>query len=178
MFRKDRDSFGFGLMFYVNEQIPSKVLFLESTPMDTELILLEFTAKNERWLCVGIYRPPSQNKKYFVDHLSKTLGQLSCQYDTTVLIGDFNLKIDNKSLENCMPTFDLECLIKKPTCFQSSIPTCIDLILTNKKEFFKNTDVIEVGISDHHSLIVTVLISLLLKENVKQSFIGIITLLI
>ena len=62
MFRKDRDSFGFGLMFYVNEQIPSKVLFLESTPMDTELILLEFTAKNERWLCVGIYRPPSQNK--------------------------------------------------------------------------------------------------------------------
>ena len=77
------------------------------------------------------------------------------QYDKTVLIGDFNLTIDNKSLENFMITFDLECLIKKPTCFQSSNPTCIDLILTNKKQIFKNTDVIEVGISDHHSLIVT-----------------------
>ena len=55
----------------------------------------------------------------------------------------------------------------KPTCFQSSNPTCIDLILTNKKEFFKNTDVIEVGISDHHSLIVTALKSLLLKGKAK-----------
>ena len=64
-----------------------------------------------------------------------------------------------------MTTFNLERLIKKPTCFQSSNPTCIDLILTNKKEFFKNTDVIEVGISDHHSLIVTALKSLLRKGN-------------
>ena len=42
-----------------------------------------------------------------------------------------------------------------------------NLILTNKKEFFKNTDVIEVGISDHHNLIVTALKSLLLKGNAK-----------
>ena len=84
-----------------------------------------------------------------------------------MLIGDFNLTIDNKNLENVMTTFDLECLIKKPTCFQSSNPTCIDLILTNKKEFFKNTDVIEVGIPNHHSLIATDLKSLLLKGNAK-----------
>ena len=63
MFRKDRDRFGGGLIFYVNKQIPSKVLSLEPIPMDIELILLEFTVKNQRWLCVGIYRPPSQNEK-------------------------------------------------------------------------------------------------------------------
>ena len=101
--------------------------------MDIGLILLEFTVKNQRWLCVGIYRSPSKNEKYFIDHLSKTLGQLSRQYDKTVLIGDFNLTINNKSLENFLTTFDLECSIKKPTCFQPSNPTCIDLILTNKK---------------------------------------------
>ena len=66
-----------------------------------------------------------------------------------------------------MSTFDPEYLIKKPTCFQSSNATCIDLILTNKKEFFKNFEVIEVGISDHHCLIVTPLKSLLLKGNAK-----------
>ena len=66
-----------------------------------------------------------------------------------------------------MTTFNLERLIKKPTCFQSSNPTCIDLILTNKKEFFKNTDFIEVGIFGHHSLIVTALKSLLIKGNAK-----------
>ena len=118
-------------------------------------------------MCVGTYRPPSQNQKIFIDHFSKISGQLSCQYDKTMLIRDFNLTINNKSLENVMNTFDLECLIKKPTCFQCSNPTCIDLILTKKKEFFKNTDVIEVGIFDHHSLIVTASKSVLLKGNAK-----------
>ena len=84
-----------------------------------------------------------------------------------MLIGDFNLTINNKRIQNVMTTFDLECLIKKPTCFQSSNPTCVDLILTSKKEFVKNTDVIEVGISNNHSLTVTVLKSLLLKGNAK-----------
>ena len=115
MFRKDRGRFGAGLMFYVNEQILCKVLSLESILMDTELILLEFTVKNQRWPCVGIYRLPSQNEKYFIEHLLKALGQLSCQYDKTILIGDFNLTINNKRLENFMTTFDIECLIKKPT---------------------------------------------------------------
>ena len=112
MFRKDRDRFGGELIFYVNEQIPSKVLSLESIFMDFELILLELTVKNQRWLCAGTYRPSSQNEKYFIEHLSKAIGQLSCQYDKTMLIGDFNLTIDNNSLENFMTTFDLECLIK------------------------------------------------------------------
>ena len=84
-----------------------------------------------------------------------------------MLIGDFNLTIDNKSHENFMSTFDLEYLIKKPTCFQSSYPTCIDLTVTNKKELSKNTDVIEVGISYQHSLIVTALKSQLPKGNTK-----------
>ena len=109
------------------------ILSLESIPIDIELNLLQFTVKNQRWLCVGMYRPPSQNEKYFIDHLSKASGQFSCQYDKTMLIGDFNLTIDNKSLENFLTTFDLECFIKKAICFQSSNPTCIDLILTNKK---------------------------------------------
>ena len=37
----------------------------------------------------------------------------------------------------------------------------------NKQKFFKSTDVIEIGISDHHGLIVTALKSLLLKGNAK-----------
>ena len=94
MFRRDRDRFGRWIMFYVNERIPSKVLSLESVPVDIELILLMFTVKNRMWLCIGIYRQPSQNEKYFIGHLPKTF-QLTCQYDKTILIGNFNLKIDN-----------------------------------------------------------------------------------
>ena len=68
-------------MLYVNEKIPSKVLSLESIPMVIELFRLEFTFKNRRWLYIDIYRPPSQNENCFIDHLSKTLDRLTCQYD-------------------------------------------------------------------------------------------------
>ena len=66
-----------------------------------------------------------------------------------------------------MNTFDLECLIKKPTGFQSTNASCIDFVLTNKKEFLEHFNVLQVGISDHHSFIVTALRSQLVKGNEK-----------
>ena len=84
-----------------------------------------------------------------------------------MLIGDFNMAIENKNLEVLMNSFGLECLIKKPTCLQSKNPSYIDLVLTNKEDLFKNSNVLEVGISDHHSLIITALKSQLVKGNAK-----------
>ena len=66
----------------------------------------------------------------------------------------------------------MECLINKPTCFQSAKPNCIDLILTNKKELFKNSNVLEVGILAHRSFIVTALKSQLTKRNAKNEVIS------
>ena len=82
-------------------------------------------------------------------------------------MGDFNLTVENKNFEVFINTFGMECLIKKPTCFQSAKLNCIDLILTHEKELFKNSNVLQVGISDHHSFIVTALKSQLIKSNAK-----------
>ena len=66
-----------------------------------------------------------------------------------------------------MNTFDLEHLIKKATCFQSTNPSCIDLILTDKKEFFENSNVLGVGISDYYGFIVKDLRSQIVKRDPK-----------
>ena len=71
---------------------------------------------------------PSQNKNNFLDNLSLAINRLTCQYEKFMLISDFNLTIENRNLEAFMNSFGLECLIKKPTCFQSKNPGCIDLI--------------------------------------------------
>ena len=84
-----------------------------------------------------------------------------------MLIHDFKMTIENKNLEDFMNSFVLQCLIKKPTCFQSKNPSCIDLILTNKKDLFKSSNVLEAGSSDHHSLIITALKRQLAKGNPK-----------
>ena len=39
-----------------------------------------------------------------------------------MLLGDFNLTVEKKNLENFMNKFDLESLVKKPKCFQSAQP--------------------------------------------------------
>ena len=81
-----------------------------------------------------------------------------------MVIRDFNLTVNGVF----MNTFKLEKIISKPTYFQSTNPTCIDLILTNQKVLFKSSNVLEVGISDNHTFIITALRSHLVKGNAKM----------
>ena len=55
-----------------------------------------------------------------------------------------------------MIVFNSEKLVKIPTSFKSKNPSCIDLILINKRELFKESCTVEVGISDHHHLVETI----------------------
>ena len=71
--------------------------------------------------------------------------------------GDFNLCVENTHLEATLENYDLDNLINMPTCYQSNDPTCIDLILTNKKNLFKLSDTFKAGLFDHHKLISTIL---------------------
>ena len=115
----------------------------------------------------GVYKAPSQNNKHFLDNLSHNLCRLTCHYDKTMLIGDFNLPIENKNLEIFMSAFKLKCMIDKPICFRSENPSYIDLIQPNKKEQFKHSEVIQAGISDHQIFTVTTLKSQLVKGNAE-----------
>ena len=56
-----------------------------------------------------------------------------------------------------MQAYDFSSIIKKPTCYQSNTPSCIDLILTNRKSLFKLSNTFETGLSDHHKLVCTIL---------------------
>ena len=69
-----------------------------------------------------------------------------------------------------MTLFNLESLINTPTSFQSGKPRCIDLILTNKKSLFKNFKTSEVGISDHHHLVLTSLRLQYIQGKPKTKF--------
>ena len=61
---------------------------------------------------------------------------------------------------------DLINLIKNDTCFKGE-GSCIDLILTNRKFSFKNSTSFEIGLSDHHHLIYSMLKTMFDKEEGK-----------
>ena len=117
MYRRDRNKHGGGVLCYVNENIPCKMVNVEGVSDDCEIILIEFSIKTRKWLCIGLYKAPSQNDKYFLDNLSLILNKLTCQFDNFVSMGDFNLTVEDKNLEAFMSIFDMECLISKPICF-------------------------------------------------------------
>ena len=75
-----------------------------------------------------------------------------------------------KTLKNFENSFYLDSLIDKPTCYKSINPACIDLILANKKNDFMKLATFEIGISDHHKLITTVLRKIIGKDSSKMIF--------
>ena len=62
------------------------------------------------------------------------------------IMGDFNWTTGSKYSEDLLNLFNLSSPISSPTCFQSTNPTCIDLILTDQDDLFSNFNTREVGI--------------------------------
>ena len=61
-------------------------------------------------------------------------------------------------MRNFCNSYNLNSLIKQPTCFKNpKNPSCIDLILTDKPQSFLSICVIETGLSDFHRMTVSVL---------------------
>ena len=95
-FRRNRNKHGEGLLFYINENIPCKMNY-QIIPSDIEMIMFGFLVKTRKWLCIGLYKSPSQNENYFLDILSKVFSKQTFQYENVMLIGDFNLTVKNNS---------------------------------------------------------------------------------
>ena len=94
-YRLDRNRNGWGLMFYVRDDIPSKMLLKHNRPEDIEAAFIELNfRKCKRFLCTT-YRAPSQNHNYFFDNINKCLDVYST-YESVALAGDFNTQVGEK----------------------------------------------------------------------------------
>ena len=97
--------------------------------------------------------------------MSNQRNDLHTSYDNILLLGDFNMTPEDLKLQGFCDTRDIENLIKEPTCFKGKNPTCIDLILTNKKQPF-----MKFGISDFHAFTTSIMKLTYVKGNTKIKF--------
>ena len=156
-----------GLLIYIKAHLPSRLLSNHISPKDIQAIPFELNLWKEKWMFVCIYRPPKQDSQYFLENLSLIIDHYSSIYDNLIILGDFNMEPKNPKLASFMNSFNLYNLIKSNTCFKGS-GSCIDLILTNRKYCFKHTSTFEIGLSDHHHLIYSILETTFKKEESKQ----------
>ena len=167
-FRLDRTTYGGGILIYVNENIPCKILKLHSFAEDIESIIFEINLHKRKWLLCGGYNPHKNSIEYFLDHISTALDTYVSSYDNILLLGDFNCEASENPMANFCGKYALKNLIKEPTCFKNiENPSSIDVILTNKHRSFIHSMVLETGLSDHHKLTITVLKTKFSKLNSK-----------
>ena len=90
--------------------------------------------------------------------LSNFLELYSSKYKKIMILGDFNVGIDEVHMKFFCEAYNLTNLIKQPTCYKNpDNPTCIDLILTNDPRTFQSTGAIERGLSGFHLLTLTIM---------------------
>ena len=117
-------------------------------PKDIQIMQFELNLRKEKWMFMCIYRPPAQNKQYFLENLSMIVDHYSSIYDNHIILGDFNMEPNSPILISFMQSLNLFNIIKSNTCFKGN-GTCKDLILTNRKYCFKYSSTFEAGLSDH-----------------------------
>ena len=167
IFRQDRDKYGGGLMFYINQSIPCKKIETFQFTSSIEILTLEINLGKEKLLIFGTYKPLNINNSSFLNELYNAITFNSTLYKNYVLFGDLNIVQDNTQLQNFCESFLFEHLIKKPTCYKGDTPTGIDHIITNIPEHFMKSMALETSISDHHKMIMTIFLLNLRKVNPK-----------
>ena len=75
-----------------------------------------------------------------------------------MILGDFNVEIEEANMKSFSENCNLKSLIKQPTCYKNpNKPTCIDLILTNAPRMFQSACVSVTGLSDFHLMTVRIM---------------------
>ena len=138
-------------LFLLSSSFPSYLFLLL---LSIQAVPFEINLGKNKWLVISVYRPPNQNSQCFLNELDKTIDCFSVSCDIHVLvIGDFNLEPSTGLLKHSNALYNW---IKMNTCFKGK-RTWIDLILTNRKYSFKDTNTFETKLSDHHHMIYTIL---------------------
>ena len=81
--------------FYVNYDLNCKVLTNYPMRQDFEILALELKLWKTNWLIIGTYKHPSLNNITFTSEIKNILTFYWSTHDNILLMGDFNLTLDN-----------------------------------------------------------------------------------
>ena len=168
-YRLDQNRNGGGIMIFIRDDIPSRVLTKHVFPDDIEGLFTELNFRKAKWLLFETYHPPTQSDSYYCNNLDKALDLYS-HYEKKLLVGDFNTEVSDVS-SIFLYQHDLENLVKDKTYFKNANnPSTIDLFLTNNYLAFQNTITTFTGLSDSHKLVLKVLKTTFSNNKPKELF--------
>ena len=98
-YRIDRNCHGGGIMLYIRADIPSNHLSTESLPMEDCYVKIDLQKK--KWLLCCSYNPNENTIKI----LHNDLALYSSKYENFIVLGDFNVCMDNSDMSLFCDTY-------------------------------------------------------------------------
>ena len=97
IFRSDQNAKGDGILMYVRDDIPCKLIPMRNSTI--EGFFIELKLRKKKWLLCCFYNP---HRRFISNHLidiGRNLDLLSTNYDNILLLGDFNAEVENNFLK-------------------------------------------------------------------------------
>ena len=114
---------GGGLLLYIREDIPSRLLQCKSQ-CNIESLSVEINLRKRKWFLNCSYNPHRNSISSHLECLNRVIDEHSKTYDNFIFIGDFNVGIDENSMKNLCDINCLKSLIKEPACFKKQQRSC------------------------------------------------------
>ena len=109
-YRLDQNGSGGGILVYIAEDIPSKLIPTELS--NKEVFFLELDLRKKKWVLCCSYNPHSNFIETHMDTIGKVINSLSARYENFVLISDFNAEESDTSIKDFCNIYSFTNLIK------------------------------------------------------------------
>ena len=161
-YRRDRANVnernvGGGLAVYISSVIPHRQRQDISFNQDgIEDMTFEVVLKKQKWFFVTMYRPPSVSIAALRDALNYLYTRCENESNNIVILGDLNVNfcLESNPLKDDLDIYSLKNIVKGPTCFKSQTnPSAVDVILMNNARQIASCLNIDIGVSDHHTMV-------------------------
>ena len=124
------------LLVYVKDHLISRQLKGLEMPHDIQVLPIELNFRKTKWLLLPSYRPPNCDERYFLDNMERLIDFHSSSIGNLLIFGDMNMEVTETNLQSFIDQQELYSMVKSPTCFKGRAGRCIDLMLTNRKHNF------------------------------------------
>ena len=118
------------------------LLFFNSINKGTPIegFYVEIKLRKQKWLICCSYNANKHSISKDIETLSESINLFSANYENVLLMGDFNVGLDNAVLKDFCNIYNQTNLINKATCYKNpNNPSCIDLLLAIFPKYLQNS---------------------------------------
>ena len=150
-YRVDRDCYGGGILLYIRQDIPSKLLINLKISENLEEVFVKLNFCRKKWLVCCSFNPQISN---ITMSLEGILIYIPPDTETICYWAISILRLLKNAIIKFCKVYRLKNLVKGATCYKNpEKPSCIDLILTNRPRSFHGCHIIETGLLEFHKML-------------------------